>query len=59
MFIFDFEHLTQTDFFGLTQANFEANSADFHSLTQNFGNFKQKLWKNRQTGPKSSKSLQI
>ena len=26
-------------FFGLTQANFEANSADFHHLTQNIGNF--------------------
>ena len=29
-------------FFGLTEANFEANSADFSQLTQNFGNFKQK-----------------
>ena len=44
-------------FFGLTQANFEANSADFHHLTQNFGNFKQKLEKNKLTEPKSSKNL--
>ena len=44
-------------FFGLTQANFGANSADFHRLTQIFGNFKQKLWKNRQTEPKSSKTI--
>ena len=28
--------------FGLTQAYFEANSADFPKQTQNFGNFKQK-----------------
>ena len=31
--------------FGLTEANFEANSADFHYLTQNFGNFNKKKWK--------------
>ena len=29
-------------FFGLTQAKFEANSAYFHHVTQNFGIFKQK-----------------
>ena len=40
VFLFNFEHLTQI--FGLTQANFEANQADFTKLTQNFGNFKQK-----------------
>ena len=36
----------------LTQANFEANSADFSLLTQNFGNFKQKPSKYGITGPK-------
>ena len=51
------EHLNQTDFFGITQANFEANSADFHCLTQIFGNFKQKPCKNRVTEPKSSTNL--
>ena len=29
--------------FGLTEAKFEANSSDFHHLTQNFRNFKQKI----------------
>ena len=33
-FFFDFEHIIQTDFLFLTQANFEANSADFHHLTE-------------------------
>ena len=41
----------------VTQANFEANSADIHCLTQNFENFKQKPYKNRLTEPKSSKNL--
>ena len=44
-------------FFGVTQANFEANSADFHQLTHNFGNFKQKPCNNRLTEPNSSKNL--
>jgi len=53
VFFFDFEDLTQTDFFGLTQANFEANSADFSQLTQKFGNFKQKPSNFGLTGTKS------
>ena len=48
-FLFDFEYLTQ--------ANFEAKSVYLTQLTQNFGNLKQKLWKNRQSEPKSSKNL--
>ena len=39
--------------FGLTEANFGANSSDFHHLTQNFGNFKQNTRKYGLTRPKS------
>ena len=52
-FFFDFDHL----FSGLTRANFEANSADFTQLAQNFRNFKQKPCKYSITVPKSSKII--
>ena len=41
MVFFDFEHETQTDFFCLTETNFEANSADFHYTAKHFENLKQ------------------
>ena len=53
VFFFRFWAPNPDQFFGLTQANFEANSADFHCLTQNFGHFKQKPCKNSLTGPTS------
>ena len=42
VFFFRFWAPNSDRFFGLTQANFEANSANFTQLTQNFGYSKQK-----------------
>ena len=49
---FRFGELISDRILGLTQANFEANSADFLHITQNFGIFDQKLAKIGLTNPK-------